>query len=82
MATARVPREELARAGVLVGLTAAYAALVLNLGFVLPSAAYLAATMFYLNRGARKWYILAILTVIFTGTATLLVPRLLNIALP
>ena len=82
MATARLPREELLRAAVLVGLTVAYAVLVLKIGFLLPSAAYLAATMFYLNRGARRWYTLAPPTVIFTGAATVLVPRLLNIALP
>lgn len=82
MATAPVPRQELLRAAVLVGLTAAYAALVVSVGFVLPSAGYLAACLFYLNRGARRWYILALLAVLFTGVATLLVPRLLNIALP
>ncbi|WP_418666880.1 tripartite tricarboxylate transporter TctB family protein [Allofournierella sp.] len=82
LATAHIPGEELTRAGVLVGLTAAYAALVLNLGFVLPTAGYLAACLFYLNRGARRWYTLVLFTAIFTGVATLLVPRLLNIALP
>lgn len=82
MKTARLPREELLRAAVLVGLTAAYAVLVLKIGFLLPTAAYLAAAMFYLNRGARRWYTLVLLTVIFTGAATVLVPRLLNIALP
>lgn len=82
MATAGIAREELLRAAVLVGLTVLYAALVLRAGFLFPSAAYLAASMFYLNRGTRKWYVLVLLAAAFTGVATLLVPRLLNITLP
>lgn len=68
------------RALAVTGLTAAYLILVSFLGFMFPSAVYMGAMMFLLNKDKKPLHLL-LLTALYAIIALLLIPGILNLQL-
>lgn len=68
------------RALTIVLLTVAYLVMVSFVGFAVPTAVYVAALLFVVNKGRKPLQLLA-LTALYCVVALLLIPRLLNLQL-
>lgn len=66
---------------ILTVLTVAYLIITSKVGFLYPTIAYLAAMLFYLNWGKKKWWVLLILTAVFTFVAIYVTPLILQLKL-
>lgn len=71
----------MSREAILTIMTVAYLVIVSKVGFLYPTIVYLAGMLFYLNWGKKKWWVLLILTAVYTVATIYLTPLILQLNL-